>query len=102
VTIPSVPLSPSGLTATAVIAINNGDNVTLKWVDNSNNETGFTIWCATNAAFTTGLSISTANANSTTVTQTNMNRGKTYWYRIQAVNTSGASSWSGAVSVLTP
>lgn len=102
VNIPSVPVAPSGLTATAALATNNRDTVTLKWIDNSNNETRFTIQRATNATFTSGLSTSTVNANITTITQTRMNRRRTYWYRIQAVNTSGASVWSGAVSVLTP
>jgi fibronectin type 3 domain-containing protein len=99
----SSPLAaPSGLTARAARTTGLTDTVTLRWTDNANNETGFTIQRATNSTFTAGLNTSTVAANTTTTQQTGLARGRIYWYRIRAVNLVGASAWSNVVIVLTP
>jgi FtsP/CotA-like multicopper oxidase with cupredoxin domain len=100
----AAPAAPSGLTAVAARANRNTDRVTLRWTDNSNNESSFTIQRATNAAFTTGLNTSTVAANTTTVTQTGLATGASYYYRILAVNPVGSSAAVNATPfpVVTP
>jgi len=104
VTLPPVPAAPSSFTATAARATGNNDTVTLKWTDNASNETGFTIQRATDAAFTSGLNTANVAANTTTLTQTGLNRNVNYYYRIRAVNGAVASAWVNATPfpILTP
>ena len=100
-TLTAPPAAPSGLTATAVRSGKKA-NVTLNWIDNSTDETGFEIQRATNATFTVGLNSSTVAANSVTATQTGLYRGVRYFYRVRAFNTGGPSGWSNVFSVVTP
>jgi len=97
----ALPAAPSNLAATAVRSGKKAD-VTLTWLDNSLNETGFTIERATNAAFSIGLSTSTIAANTVTVKQSGLYRGVTYFYRIKAFNLGGSSGWSNVFSIITP
>jgi hypothetical protein len=99
VTIPSPPADPSNLTATAV---RNGstDTVTLRWTDNANNETGFTIQRSTSSTFSNS-STSNANANATSFQVQNLQRTTTYYFRVRADNNAGSSAWVVA-SVTTP
>lgn len=85
--VPALPAAPSSFSA-ANGPNGNGNNrtVILTWADNSNNETGFTIQRATDAAFTTGLNTVTVAANTTTLTQTGLSRSTNYYYRIRANN----------------
>ncbi|MCX6081565.1 MAG: multicopper oxidase domain-containing protein [Chloroflexi bacterium] len=85
-----VPASPSNATAT-VIRNGTTDQVTLNWTDNANNETRFAIERSTNAAFT-AVTAYTVNANIVTFQQTTQ-RARTYYYRIQATNAVGTSTW---------
>jgi cobalamin biosynthesis protein CobT len=87
-----------------VRATGNNDRVVLAWIDNSNNETGFTIQRATNAAFTIGLVTSNVGANVTTFTTGNVSRNTNYYFRIQATNAVGTSFWVNATPfpALTP
>ena len=101
VSVPMPPTAPSNLTGTAV-RVSKRASVTLNWVDNATTETGFVIQRATNANFTVGLTNQTVAANTTTVTQTNLYRGVTYFFRIQAVNMGGGSAWSNVFSIITP
>jgi FtsP/CotA-like multicopper oxidase with cupredoxin domain len=100
----SAPAVPSNLTAAGARANGNNDTVSLTWTDNSNNETGFTIQRATNAAFTTGLVTSNVGANVTTFTTGNVSRATSYYFRIQATNAVGTSAWVNATPfpVVTP
>jgi titin len=88
----AVPAAPSRLTATAVRNNILTGTITLKWTDNSNNETGFTLQRATNSGFTRGVTSTTVAANTTTLVQAGLLRGTTYYYRIQAVNGALASA----------
>ncbi len=104
VTLPAPPAAPSNVVATAVIQGNNAARVTLIWVDNANNETGFVIQRATNAAFTANLVTSTVGPNVTTFTTGNVARNTPYYFRIQAVNGAGPSAWVNATPfpIITP
>jgi len=91
---------PSNLTGTGT---RNGNNarVTLDWVDNSDNETGFTIQRATNATFTAGVSNATVKANVTTYRTGNLPRNTTFYFRVRA-NNGTPSAWSNVIAVTTP
>jgi len=87
--------TPAAPTNAAVSVVRNGNNdrVTLTWTDNANNETRFVIQRASNAAFTNGLNTYNVAANATTFQQ-NVQRRRTYYYRIRAVNPiTGNSAW---------
>ena len=96
VVIPAVPAAPSNFQAA------NGANVlivlrtvNLTWTDNANNETGFTIQRATNAAFTANLTTTNVGANTTSLSQI-LARNTQYYYRIRANN--GATLFSAWVN----
>jgi FtsP/CotA-like multicopper oxidase with cupredoxin domain len=102
ITLPAGPAAPSNLTATAS---RNGftDRVALTWTDNATNESSFTIQRSTNATFTANVvTVTGVPTNATSYTQTGVPRGRTFYYRIQAVNATGTSAWSNVVTVTTP
>lgn len=102
VTLLNVPAAPSGLTLQAIRA-GFFDNVIFNWLDNSTNETSFTLQCATNPTFTANVNtINNVPANSTTFTQTGVPRGVTFYCRARAVNPAGTSGWSNTTSATTP
>ncbi|MHB0857657.1 MAG: fibronectin type III domain-containing protein [Anaerolineae bacterium] len=101
VVITSPPAAPSSLTGTATRQGNNA-RITLNWVDNANNETGFTIQRATNLAFTAGVTTNTVPANTTTFNTGNVTRNTRYYFRVQAFNQSGNSAWSQILIIDTP
>ena len=90
------PLAPTNLTATATRT-----SVTLVWVDAANNNVSYNIQRASNATFTAGINNNTSGANSTGVTQTGRTPNRTYYYRVQAVNSAGVSAWVDLPSVTT-
>jgi titin len=74
--------------------------INLQWADRSDNETGFEIERSTdNVRFSR---IKTVNANVTTYINTNLTAGKTYWYRVNAKNGVGDSTYSNTASATTP
>ena len=98
VAVPRRPALPSNLTATnGPNGTGNNRTVVLNWLDNSNNETGFTIQQATNSTFTRGLTTRTAPANTQTLTLTGLSRNTAYYFRIRADNgTIIFSAWVNA------
>ena len=70
--------TPSNLTATA-----SASSITLTWTDNSNNETGFIIERKEGGGGWGQMDH--VNANVTTYTDTNVQAGKTYTYKVNAV-----------------
>jgi len=61
----------------------------LTWVDNSTNETGFTIQRALDGTFTTGITTFTVGPNVNTYTDTTLAKNTTYFYRVFATNLVG-------------
>ena len=86
VLVPALPATPGSFTVTNGANSGNSRSVVLKWLDNSNNETGFTIQRATNATFTNGLTTVNVGANLTTYTMTGLARNTKYWFRIRSNN----------------
>jgi FtsP/CotA-like multicopper oxidase with cupredoxin domain len=97
----AAPAVPSNLVATASAAGINPPTVSLTWVDNSNNEAGFTIQRATNSGFTKGLTTITVGANVTTYTDSTVIAKKKYYYKIRAFNAIGDSEYVKPVRVTT-
>lgn len=96
------PAAPSKLIATVSVLSANPPTVTLKWQDNSNNESSFIVQRATNANFKQGLNTITVGANVTTLTDTLVQTDTTYYYRVLASNMIGNSAYSNVVSITTP
>jgi hypothetical protein len=101
----NLPAAPT-LLKVAPGAVGSGA-VTLGWVDNASNETGYTIQRATNATFTTGL-VTTAVPGAITVSPTSyvlsgMTKGTKYFFRVAATNASGTSAYvASTVTVAVP
>ena len=99
ITLAAVPAAPSNLTASA----NTPERVTLTWMDNATNESGFIIQRSTNGgAF---VQIATPGKRSRTgsvsYTDTNVVPNTNYSYRVAAASTGGISAFTNTVSVRT-
>ena len=94
-TTPTAPTAPTGLGVTAAT----GGKATVKWTDTSTNETSFVLERSILSSFALLTTSKTLLANSTTLADTGLTAGWTYYYRIKAVNSVGASAWSTVVSV---
>jgi FtsP/CotA-like multicopper oxidase with cupredoxin domain len=86
VTVPALPVIPTNFTVVNGPVVKRLDSVILNWIDNSSNETGFTIQRATNSLFTQGLTTVTVPANTTTLNVTGLAKNTQYWFRIRANN----------------
>lgn len=92
----TTPIPPSSLTATAV----DGWTIALSWLDNSNNEDGFTVERSTdNINFTP---VTNTYANVTSFRDDFVVANTLYYYRVKAFNTFDASSYSPVASATTP
>ncbi len=93
----SPPAAPSGLSATAVSA----SQINLTWTNNADNETGFRIERSSTSSTSGFTLLATAGASATTYSNTGLNASTQYWYRVQAYNAAGNSSWSNTASATT-
>jgi PKD repeat protein len=89
---PNVLNPPSGLTATT----KRGQPVTLRWTDNSTNETGFEVWRAPSGSTAFALLATTA-ANAVTYSDS-APRGN-YQYKVRARNATSTSAYSNTVTI---
>ncbi|HET8825966.1 MAG TPA: choice-of-anchor D domain-containing protein [Terriglobales bacterium] len=86
------PVAPSNLTAT----LGGVNTIALRWSDRSNNEAGFYVERSNNNV--TWLRMAKLPANTTAYTNTGLARRTTYWYRVQAFNSSGVSTYSNTAT----
>ena len=98
---PSTIAIPSNLAGSATVKNKKTATVTLVWQDNSDNETGFLIQRADDAAFSLGVVNATVGGNVATFDQT-VARGTTFYYRVHAFNDTTQSGWSNTAMVTTP
>ena len=92
-----VPADPSQLTATPA-----GDaEVRLRWLDNTNQETGYEVWQSTNIGSGYSL-IHTTDANETAYTVGGLNQGTTYYFKVRAVLSGGSHSGYSVVAAASP
>lgn len=89
------PGAPSGLTAVSSLST----RVTLNWTDNSANETSFRIERSQNGVNFT--EISSVGANATSFTDTTVQPGTRYHYRVRTANGSIFSTFSNVAEVTT-
>jgi phosphodiesterase/alkaline phosphatase D-like protein len=90
------PAPPTGLTATAV----SSSQIDLAWVDNADNEDSFDIERSLSAG--SGFAVvASVGANVTSYQDTGLNASTTYYYKVRARNTAGASGYSATVSATT-
>jgi oligosaccharide reducing-end xylanase len=91
----AVPTAPSSLAASAT----SSSQINLTWVDNSNNETGFSIERKTGTgAF---AQVTTVGAGITAYNDTGLTASTAYTYRVRAYNTNGNSVYSNEISATT-
>ena len=85
--------NPSALASATFTVSAPAAQLALTWQDNSSDEVGFAIERKTG---TSGVysQIASVAANMTSYVDTNVNIGVTYCYRVQAVNSAGASDFS--------
>ncbi len=95
-TIPTAPATPSNLVATAA----GTSSINLTWSDNSTNETGFVLMQSSTPGGIFNKLI-TLPANTTSYTDVGLGSSATYYYKIQATNTGGNSTWSNEASATT-
>jgi hypothetical protein len=103
VSLGGVPAAPGPVVATAENRNNRWSLVTVEWQD-VDNETGYTIQRATNAAFTANVVNVDVGANVTGYTTGNLPRNTPYYFRVLAFNGAGPSPWVNAspFPVVTP
>ena len=89
---PPPPAAPGGLTATTVSSA----QIDLAWADNATNESSFGIERSlNNVSFS---QIATTGANATAYSDTGLDAGTTYYYRVRASNAGGNSPYSNVTS----
>ncbi len=94
------PTAPLGLGATPA----SGSEVYLTWTNTATNETGFTLTRATDSLFTQNVVVETLASAPYYYTDgaPGLSPGNTYYYKLQATNSSGLSSTSNIASVSIP
>jgi hypothetical protein len=92
-----IPAAPSGLVATSV----NYNNTTLKWNDNSNNETGFQIERSGPNDYSIKMTFKT-EAGIIQFTDNELVMNSNYQYQIRAFNSDGNSDYSSPIQITTP
>ena len=85
-----IPAPPSGLTATATST----NSITIEWVDNSDNESGFKIEQCQGLDCTDFAVAGYVSAGATNATSWNLAKNKTYTFRVRAYNDAGESDYS--------
>jgi len=85
--------APSSLSA----SVSNG-GISLRWIDNSNNETGFSVERCIGKNCTGFVPYASLGANSTTFVDTAVTRRTAYRYRVRATAGAVVSAYSNVVS----
>lgn len=103
-TLSNPPAAPAMVRATAKNSGGGNARVTLTWMDSSDNETSFVIQRSTSPEFTTSMVSTIVKADAVSFDIDNLSRNTTYYFRIKAINSIGASTYTNAdpLPVLTP
>lgn len=84
----TAPAIPTNGVATA----QSYNTINVSWADNSNNETGFEVYRSTSIAGSYSI-IGTAPAQATSYKDSGLEASTSYYYKVQAINTYGASGF---------
>ena len=95
----TLPAAPRDLTAQRT-GPTSRQRIQLAWTDNATNETGFVLERAVGTTGSWNVLVQLAK-NTTSYSDTSVQRATTYRYRIKAVNGAGSSAWSNVASVTT-
>src|SRR3989442_2245929 len=98
VTVTLGPRTPSDLVARPVSL----SQINLAWTDNATDEDGFRVERCTGPGCTSFTEIAILGQNVTAFTNTGLNAGTNYSYRVRAYNPVGNSAYSNAVPSTTP
>jgi len=90
----SVPAMPSALSATTIST----SQINLSWLDNSSDEAGFYIDCATISDFSQNLQTFQVAADTGSYSAQTLDESKSYYFRVRAYNNDGESANTGAIS----
>lgn len=93
----AVPNGASGLAATAT----SSSEVSVTWADNATNEDSFELDRASNSAFTSNLVTTKLAKDTTSRSVTGLTAATTYYFRVRATNSAGASDYSNTASITT-
>lgn len=91
----ALPNPPSNLKAAAL----SSSQISLAWLDNSNNETGFSLERSLDGA--NWSPFATVGSNIASYADSGLNAATTYYYRVRAYNSSGNSAYSNISSTPT-
>jgi len=92
----TVPDAPSNLSTTA----DSSSQISISWLDNSNNESGFTIARSLDGSSWSEVTPA-APLNATSYIDSGLNSETRYYYRVKAFNATGDSSYSNSHSATT-
>jgi hypothetical protein len=92
------PATPSGLAA-GINPSNPTGSLVLSWSDNANNETGYSVERSSDGRSFAQIAQLAADAGAWT--DSGLNSGSVYYYRVRAFNSSGNSAYSNAASAQT-
>jgi hypothetical protein len=90
-----VPVAPSNLSAVA----DSSSQISISWLDNSNNESGFRIERSLNGSSWSEIDTVASNINS--YTDTGLSSETTYYYQVNAFNANGDSAYTNSTSATT-
>jgi calcineurin-like phosphoesterase family protein/purple acid phosphatase-like protein/fibronectin type III domain protein len=93
---PTPPAAPTNLVATAL----SPNLIGLTWTDNATDETGYSVERSRDAA--TWSTVGSLGAGATSFTAMGLVKNTTYWFRVRAIGTAGASAYSNVASAKTP
>ena len=97
----TAPAAPGALAAIAAAPNSTGASVSLRWTDNSTNETSFVIQRSTSADFSTDPVQLLVSANATTTIDSQAAPSTMHYYRVRASNNGAESGYSNVASVYT-
>jgi hypothetical protein len=92
----TAPSAPSNLTGTAA----SSSQVNLTWTDNSSNESGFSVQRASSSSGPWSQ-VALAGINATAHADTGLSPSTSYYYRLCATNSAGASAFTATINVRT-
>jgi hypothetical protein len=95
-TLTGPPAAPSGLQLTTISTT----QINLRWIDNSNNESGFYIERSPNGT-SSWVQVGSVAADATTFAATGLTRNTRYYFRVRAWNGQGPSAYSNTASAKT-